>query len=52
MVEIPIWQGSSSFVTGSTPFGFFDNEAAFQTDADNVADWCAKRLGYPLVDVE
>ena len=52
MVEIPIWQGSSSFVTGSTPFGFFDAEAAFQTDADNVADWCAKRLGYPLVDVE
>lgn len=52
MVEIPIWQGSSSFATGSTPFGFFDSDAAFQTDADNVADWCAKRLGYPIVDVE
>jgi hypothetical protein len=52
MVEIPIWPGSSSFATGSTPFGFFDTEASFQTDADNVADWCAKRLGYPLVDIE
>jgi len=52
MVEIPIWPGSSSFATGSTPFGFFDTDAAFQTDADNVADWCAKRLGYPLVDIE
>lgn len=52
MVEIPIWPGSSSFSTGSTPFGFFDTDATFQTDADNVADWCAKRLGYPLVDVE
>jgi hypothetical protein len=52
MVEIPIWIGSSSFTTGSTPFGFFDNDAQFQVDADNVADWCAKRLGYPLVDVE
>ena len=52
MVEIPIWPGSSSFTTGSTPFGFFDTDSAFQTDADNVADWCAKRLGYPLVDIE
>lgn len=52
MVEIPIWPGSSSFSTGSTPFGFFDAEASFQTDADNVADWCAKRLGYPIVDIE
>ena len=52
MVEIPIWPGSSSFTTGSTPFGFFDAESQFQVDADNVADWCAKRLGYPLVDVE
>lgn len=52
MTEIPIWPGSSSFTTGSTPFGFFDTEASFQTDADNVADWCAKRLGYPLVDIE
>ena len=24
----------------------------FATDADKVADFCAKRLGYPLVDVE
>jgi len=52
MVEIPIWPGSSSFTTGSTPFGFFDTEVTFQVDADNVADWCAKRLGYPLVDIE
>ena len=52
MVEIPIWPGSSSFTTGSTPFGFFDTDVQFQTDADNVSDWCAKRLGYPLVDIE
>lgn len=52
MVVIPIWPGSSSFTTGSTPFGFFDTDAIFQTDADNVADWCARRLGYPLVDIE
>lgn len=52
MTEIPIWPGSSSFATGSTPFGTFDSDADFQTDADAFADWCAKRLGYPIVDVE
>jgi len=52
MTDIPIWPGSSSFTTGSTPFGTFDNDADFQAEADPFADWCAKRLGYPLVDVE
>lgn len=52
MVEIPIWPGSSSFATGSTPFGTFDNDTDFQNDIDKFADWCAKRLGYPIVDVE
>lgn len=52
MVEIPIWPGSSSFATGSTPFGTFDNDADFQSDIDKFSDWCAKRLGYPLVDIE
>ena len=52
MTDIPIWPGSSSFSTGSTPFGFYDSDTQFQSDADNVADWCARRLGYPLMDVE
>ena len=52
MTEIPIWPGSSSFTTGSTPFGTFDADADFQVEADSFADWCAKRLGYPIVDVE
>jgi hypothetical protein len=52
MVDIPIWPGSSSFTTGSTPFGTFDTDADFQSEIDKFADWCAKRLGYPIVDVE
>lgn len=52
MTEIPIWPGSSSFTTGSTPFGTFDSDLEFQVESDSFADWCAKRLGYPLVDVE
>ena len=46
------WPGSSSFVTGSTPFGIYDTDTAFQIDAPKTADWCAKRLGYPIIDVE
>jgi len=52
MSSISIWPGSSSFFPGDTPFGFYDNDRQFQHDADLVADWCAKRLGYPIVDVE
>jgi hypothetical protein len=51
-MNISIWQGSSSFSPGETPFGFYDYEADFQRDADKVANFCARRLGYPLVDVE
>jgi len=52
MANISIWPGSSSFFPGDTPFGFYDTDTQFQTDADKVADWCVRRLGYPLVDIE
>tara|TARA_Y100000385_G_C13105108_1_gene647028 strand:- start:2268 stop:3416 length:1149 start_codon:yes stop_codon:yes gene_type:complete len=52
MANIPIWPGSSSFATGNTPFGFYDADTDFQTDADKVANFCALRLGYPLTEVE
>ena len=53
MSNIAIWNGTSTFVSGSsTPFGFYDADASFRADADKVAQWCAQRLGYPLVEVE
>tara|TARA_R110000822_G_scaffold47551_3_gene126033 strand:- start:128 stop:1276 length:1149 start_codon:yes stop_codon:yes gene_type:complete len=52
MAVIPIWPGSSSFSSGSTPFGFYDNDLDFKIDSDKVANFCARRLGYPIVDVE
>jgi len=52
MANISIWPGSSSFDATATPFSFYDTDTVFQTDAVNIADWCAKRLGYPLVDIE
>ena len=51
-VNVPIWPGASSFFPGDTPFGFYDNDFAFQSEADKIAEWCAKRLGYPLSDIE
>ena len=52
MPNTPIWPGSSSFFPGETPFGFYDNDYQFQQDADRVAVFCARRLGYPLTDIE
>ena len=52
MADVAIWTGTSNFFPGDTPFGFYDNDTEFQTDADKVASFCAKRLGYPLMDVE
>ena len=51
-VNIPIWPGSSSFSDGSTPFGYYDSDVEFTSSADKTAGWCAKRLGYPIVDIE
>ncbi len=52
MANISIWGGSSTFATGSTPFGFYDTDTTFQVDADKVASFCGTRLGFPLMDVE
>jgi hypothetical protein len=52
MANIPIWNGSSTFAPGQTPFGFYDADPEFTSSADKVAKFCAIRLGYPLMDVE
>jgi len=51
MAEV-IWQGSSSFTTGQTPWGLYDEDSTFSSDVDKFADWCARRLGYPIMSVE
>jgi len=52
MAQEVIWQGSSSFASGQTPFGLYDSDSSFSSDADKFADWCATRLGYPIMSVE
>ena len=51
-MNIPIYPGSSSFFPGNTPFGFYDNDYQFQIDADKVTTFVARRLGYPIMEVE
>ena len=52
MAQEPIWPGSGSAVSGTTPFALYDSDSDFQTEAPQFATWCAKRLGYPIVDIE
>ena len=49
------WSGSvsGSFISGSsTPFGIYDSDIEFRTDAPKTATWVAKRLGWPIVNIE
>ena len=52
MAQEPIWPGSGSAASGSTPFGLYDEDSDFQSDAPKFATWCARRLGYPIMSVE
>ena len=53
MATTRIWDGTATFTSGSsTPFGLYDTDSEFQLEAPKTAKWCAKRMGYPIVDVE
>ena len=47
-----IYDGSPGPISGSTPFGFYDNDTDYQNDGPKVANYCARKLGYPVLDVE
>jgi hypothetical protein len=51
-LETLIYPGSSSFFPGQTPFGIYDDDYNFQGEAPKVALWCARRLGYPIQNIE
>lgn len=48
----PIYPGSASFFIGDTPFGYYDEDPRFQCEVEEFSNWAAKRLGYPIMDVE
>jgi hypothetical protein len=51
-MNIPIYDGCPQWTDGAVPFGFYNGDAQFRTDAVKVSKFCAARLGYPLVDIE
>ena len=46
------YDGSPASPVGVTPFGFFDTDTQFVADAPKAAEWVARKLGYPVVEVE
>ena len=44
----------SSFTSGSgqTPYGTYEGDSTFQSDIVSVTKWVAKRLGYPVLQLE
>lgn len=41
------------FTSGSsTPFGLYDSDITFASESVRVANYCAKKLGYPMMEVE
>ena len=47
-----IYDGTPIPISGSTPFGFYDNDPQFQSDGPKVANFVARKLGYGVMDVE
>ncbi len=47
-----IYDGTPGPISGSTPFGYFDSDPVYQADGPKVANYCARKLGYPVLDVE
>jgi len=52
MANPSIYDGSPIAISGNTPFGYYDSDTQFQSDGPKVANYCARKLGYPVMDVE
>jgi hypothetical protein len=53
------WTGSSAsefsssvVLSTATPFGLYDSDTDFRLDAPKTSVWVARRLGYPIVNIE
>lgn len=53
-VNIPIYDESTPLpaISGSTPFGYYDGDIDFQNDAPRFTKFAARRMGYPVTDIE
>ena len=43
---------SGTFISGQTPYGTYDADSTFQSDIQSVTKWVAKRLGFPVLQLE
>ena len=53
-IDIPLYDESQPVlpVSGNTPFGYYDLDPVFQSDAPRFTKSAATRLGYPVLDLE
>src|SRR5574344_1107529 len=47
-----IWNGTCTWQSGVTPFGWYDDDPQFQDAAVKFSFFAARRLGWPILDVE
>lgn len=53
-IEIKYYDSSVPLlpVSGNTPFGYYDNDPVFVSDAQKFVTYASRRLGYPIMEVE
>jgi len=53
-IEIQYYDASLPLlpVSGNTPFGYYDNDPIFVSDAEKFVRFAARRLGYPIMEIE
>jgi hypothetical protein len=53
-ISIPIYSSDIALlpVSGNTPFGYYDTDAAFQQDAQKFVVFATRRLGYPIMEIQ
>ena len=52
MANPSIYDGNPIAISGNTPFGLYDSDPIFQANGPKVANFVARKLGYPVMDVE
>lgn len=50
--QAPTWDDNPRPVQGNTQWGFYDSDLDFQEEAPKFAKWAARRMGYPIVEIE
>ena len=54
MATSSYYDGTETYagVYQDVPIGTYENEISFHDDCNSATLWCARRLGYPIIDIE